>query len=71
MSQVILFIAEAQFMFIMLGSFLITLHIFDGSDFAFFAFKYYLVFSILSFVIYLWGDYLSKEIEYEEEFGDD
>lgn len=70
MSQVILFIAEAQAMFIMLSSFLITLHIFDGSDFSFFAFKYYLVFSILSFATYLWGDYLSKEMEYEERFGD-
>lgn len=67
MSTFIITIAELQTLLITIGSFIITLHIYDGSDYAYDVFKVYLVFSTLSCALCFWGEYLSKELEYEEE----
>ena len=66
MSTFIITIAEIQALLITIGSFIITLHIYDGSEYSYNVFKVYLVFSTLSFAMCLWGEYLSKELEYEK-----
>ena len=71
MSTFIITFAEGQLMFILLGSLAVVLRTFDGSDFAFNVFQNYVIFVLVSFSFYLWGDHLANEWQYQEMFCDE